>query len=390
MVMHRKYPIPLYLIAGLFMILNLAGCSLLQDDQAASSTPEVQPEFAPVISVTGVVVPEQWANLSMPSAGILSEILVNTGDTVEAGQVLLRLAGGDPDNPSPEISAALRAAELEVASAQRSLEDLSSAAEAALIQADQLVGSASNQVREIELQIEALDIPDEQAMLTPLEAFDQARASYQDALEAFAPYEDEPRSNQTRQDRLEELNQAREDYGIAVARLQLSMALSAAEANLENARRDAEAYANGPLLEDLALAQARLAAAQASLEAAQSAFESLTLVAPFSGTVTAIHVRVGEWVSPGLPALVLADLTGLQIETTDLNEIDMAQVQTGDTVTVYFDALPEVTATGTVVYISPQASPGAGVNYTAVIRLDQLADGLRWGMSAFVDISLER
>jgi hypothetical protein len=88
--------------------------------------------------------------------------------------------------------------------------------------------------------------------------------------------------------------------------------------------------------------------------------------------------------------LALADLTVLRVEITDLNEIDMAQVQVGDAVRVYFDALPDATIEGEVVYISPQAAQGAGVNYPALIELAQLPQGLRWGMSAFVDITLER
>jgi hypothetical protein len=48
------------------------------------------------------------------------------------------------------------------------------------------------------------------------------------------------------------------------------------------------------------------------------------LQAPFDGTASGIEVRqrMGQ---PGQPVMTLADLNGLHIETTDLNEIDVAR-----------------------------------------------------------------
>lgn len=374
------------LAAGLI----LAGCSGSQTSPSDTSELETAPDFAPVISATGKVVPGQWATLSMPTAGILAEILAAPGESVAAGQALMRLAGGDPQAPAAELEAARQAAELEVESARRALDTLIETAQAAQITATQAWVDAALQVREFEQQLEDVEVPDAQKDLTPEEAYDQTHRDYLEALDEFEPYRDEPRSNATRQERLETLDQAREDYAIAVRRLQLEKGLEAARKTLEDNRQDAALYAGGPLAEDLALAQSRINAGQASLEAAQAALDSLTLYAPFAGTVTDVFIRSGEWVSPGMPLLALADLSRLHVETTDLNEIDMAQVHTGDAVRVYFDALPDVIVSGTVGYISPQAEAGAGVNYTTVIDLAQIPEGLRWGMSAFVDITLER
>jgi multidrug efflux pump subunit AcrA (membrane-fusion protein) len=368
----------------------LAGCSGSQASTPELPELETAQDFAPVISVTGRVVPGQWASLSMSSAGILAEILVAPGETVEAGQALMRLAGGDPQAPAAELEAARQAAVLEVENAQHALDALTEAAQAAHIAAQQAWVAAALQISELEQQLEDLEVPEGQKDLTPEEAYDQAHRDYLDAVEEFEPYRDEPQSNATRQERLEALDQAREDYGVAVRRLQLEMGLNSARMTLADNRQDAVLYAAGPLADDLALAQARLETAQAALEAAQAALDSQTLQAPFAGTVTEIYSRAGEWITPGMPVLVLADISWLQVETTDLNEIDMAQVRTGDAVRVSFDALPEVIVDGRVVYISPQAAAGAGVNYTTVIDLGQIPEGLRWGMSAFVDITLER
>ena len=109
------------------------------------------------------------------------------------------------------------------------------------------------------------------------------------------------------------------------------------------------------------------------------------LVAPYAGTVTALSVKPGEFAAPGAPLLQLADLSRLQVETTDLDEAGAAQLAAGDAVKVSFDALPGVEVPGTVVYIPPKAIEGTGGDFKVIVALDELPEGLRWGMTAFVD-----
>ncbi len=85
----------------------------------------------------------------------------------------------------------------------------------------------------------------------------------------------------------------------------------------------------------------------------------------------------------------MGDLGALRVETTDLNEIDVARVEVGDEATVTFDALPDLTLNGTVVAIAPRAEAGTGVNYTVTVELEEIPAALRWGMTAFVDIAVE-
>jgi multidrug resistance efflux pump len=133
--------------------------------------------------------------------------------------------------------------------------------------------------------------------------------------------------------------------------------------------------------------EAQVAQAEAALAQAESALTKATLVAPFAGTVSEIYPREGEVIALGTPVLVLGDLSTLRIETTDLDEIDVAQVAVGQEATVTFDALSERVFAGHVTQVSPMAEPGAGgVHYTAVIELDEIDPAIRWGMTAFVDI----
>ena len=138
------------------------------------------------------------------------------------------------------------------------------------------------------------------------------------------------------------------------------------------------------------LLEARISNAEAQVTAAEATFAdldpNLELRAPFSGTVTEVFVNMGEWVNPGQPVMLLADLENLQIETTDLSEIDVAQIEIGEVTDVTFDALPDTMISATIVRIADKSSEGSGVNYTVILIPDELPPAIRWGMTAFVDV----
>jgi hypothetical protein len=90
-----------------------------------------------------------------------------------------------------------------------------------------------------------------------------------------------------------------------------------------------------------------------------------------------------------VPVIVIGNLSELQVETTDLNEIDVARISMGAAATITFDALPDVVVEGTVARIATRATAGTGVNYTVVIALDEIPEGLLWDMTAFVDIEVD-
>lgn len=377
-----RWPVACLIAAAL-----LAACSPQPAaPPAADTVAELAP--SPVVNATGVVTPARWAALGMKTAGIAGQVLVGEGDAVEVGQPLVRLAGGDPENPSPDLEAAIRARTLEVASAERDLENLGQAAEQAKVRAQQAIAAAAAQVQALLFQLNDLDVPEDQQDLAVLDAFDAAGAAYREAFDAYLPFRDE--TGTEAREREEDLNQAKQDYETAARRVQLSLSLEAARADLDRAREDLAAYQDGPLPGDVDLAQKRLDSARAALAAAQAAPGSLTLAAPFAGTASEVLVRGGEAVSPGAPVVILADLSQLQVETTDLNEVDAARIRTGDRAIITFDALPDVSLDATVVSIASRASPGAGVSYKVVLELAAIPPDLRWGMSAFVDILPER
>nr|HID12767.1 HlyD family efflux transporter periplasmic adaptor subunit [Anaerolineae bacterium] len=166
-------------------------------------------------------------------------------------------------------------------------------------------------------------------------------------------------------------------------------AVWAAAAQRDSAQAQLDLLKAGAKAEEIAVAEAAVAQAQAALDAARVALERCEVRAPFASTVGAVNVRVGELVAPGQPLVTLGDLTTLRVETTDLDEIDVARVAVGQRVFITFDALPERVFAGRVTRISPMADPGAGgVNYTVIVELGETDPAILWGMTAFVDIEV--
>ena len=381
----------------LILIGFLAGCSGFAPQEPPVVETQAPPQANPVISATGKVMPVQWARLSLVGSGTVREVMVQEDQQVSADQLLIRLEGAE------NLQASVAAAQMELVAARRALDDLYKDNDVRSAQAWQVVTQAQQEVKDAQKYLDNLRASAPQADI------DQARANVailkdrlEDAIEDFKPYENKPEDSVTRAAYLSKKAQAQKDYDAAVRRLnnllgnavqldidQAEADLDVAQAHLDAARRQYELVREGPDPADVRVAQARLDNAQAQLVAAQAAVANLELHAPFSGTVSEIFYKKNEWVSPGQPVLLLADLAHLQIETTDLNEIDAARVKVGDAVLLTFDALPEVQVRGRVERISPKASEGSGVNYTVVVAFDDQPQGLRWGMTAFVDILVE-
>jgi HlyD family secretion protein len=379
------------------LLLVLSGCSGLGGTPAPTAEAVDESEFTPIVSATGVVVPERWAVLSISLPGNLAEVLVKEDQVVQAGETLLRLKGKE------DLQAAVSMADLELKTAEQALVDLykdpevrSAEASQAIVLAEQALDDARRRLRSLQSIAGQADIEQAQANLM------LARDRLEKAEKVYEPYANKPEDNLVRAALLSKLAQARKQYEAAerlynnligqANELDLKEAeanVSLAEANLLKARQDYENLQSGPDPDAVRLAEARIANAKEQLAAARSALEHLELVAPFAGTVSEIRARQGEWVQPGQPLVTLADLDGLRIETTDLNEIDVARVEVGDPVVITFDALPDLQVRGRLVRVASKAAEGSGVNYTAVIEMDEVPTQLRWGMTAFVYIEVE-
>ncbi len=386
-----------FLLLAVFILPLMTGCGSTGAGNAQPTTeaPVVRENF---ISATGVVVPARWTMLSIPSSGVVEEVAGKENTVFPEGTVLLRLKG------KAAQEAAVSAAEVAQLSAQRKLDNLSK---------DHNTVRAAAQLRLADA-VKALDKAQEKREAKNYKRadtaiIDRARADlilaedeFKKANDLWSYYQDRDEDDLTRAGVLSMFSAARLAKDKAVYNLnyleslpddmevaQAEGSLVVAKAELEEAQRQWDKVKNGPDPDDQKQLEGELQNAKKQLEAARSALDDLELKAPFNGTTSRISVREGEWVNIGQNAMLLADLTQLQVDTTDLNEIDVARIKEGAPVEITFDALPDTKIQGVVERIAARSSEGSGVNYTATISMQDRPEKLRWGMTAFVDIKVE-
>lgn len=125
--------------------------------------------------------------------------------------------------------------------------------------------------------------------------------------------------------------------------------------------------------------------AQISLTQKQQAYDDYFIRAPFDGVVGRIPVNVYDQASA---STVIATVVGLQkIASISLNEVDAAKVQVGQPVKVTFDAIDNLTATGTVSVVDQVGTVTSGVvSYGVKIVINTADDRIKPGMSVNVTI----
>lgn len=283
---------------------------------------------------------------------------------------------------------------------------------AAAAQAGVLEGAAGSRVRAAEAELRAAEAraiaprlrleqerqraePDADALAQAERDYNAALAGIEAARVALTEVADGATDAQ-RQGVAGGLTAATAQRDAAAAELALLLAggqterVAIAEAGLAGARAAlAEAEAQGQAADSAAQqAAAQVAAAEAGMAAAQTALDDRTLTAPFAGTLADVTVAVGEVAAAGVPVAVVADFSGWRVETTDLTELDVAEVVVGAPAQARADALPETLLTGTVSDVDPVASEVRGdTTYKVTIRLDDARDvPLRWGMTVFTAI----
>ncbi len=321
------------------------------------------------------------------------------GDKITAGQVLVTLEG------SEKYTAAITAVNLELLAAQQALSSLNENAGQARAQAQQNLANAAKALKDAQderyrknlARVSQATLDQVQAdLIIAKDVLKKAQENYDDFVNR--PANDVMRAQAfsrlaTAQQKVDQI-QWNLDWLLSRPNTlevdQADAAIALAQANLAEAQRQYDRLQNGPDPDALALAQARMANAQAQLASNQSALANLELKAPFAGTVIKVITHSGEWIIPGQPILVLADLDHLRIETTDLSERDIPQIKEGQPASVLIKALNQ-NVKGHVSYISPLADTlGGDVVYKTTIDLDAPPAGLRAGMSVEVEFGVSQ
>jgi HlyD family secretion protein len=405
-------------------------------NKTATPTPNSAAAGAPVkaegrIVSDAKVMPVRYATLSLPTTGIVGEVLVQEGARVEQGRPLVRLAApteeaavaqaeadvqkaqarvtelkaGPRDQDVASARAALDAARANLAKVQQGprAEDVA-AAQARVSAAAAGLKQTQEGATDQERIAAASDLSNAEASLRQAQsAYDQIKGqadvglmpqslnlqqatnAYNAAKARLSKLQAGPRSG--------DLAKAQAEVAAAQSALEVLKApprqaeVDAAQADVARAQAQLDLAQAGTRAETVAVAEADLASATAGLATAKAALTLTELKAPFAGTVAKIEVRTGEQVVPGTVMVRLADDSKWQIETTDLTELNVVRIHEGSPATVTFDALPDVKLPGKVVKINKFGENRQGdIVYTVVVAPDTQDERLRWNMTASVSV----
>lgn len=305
-------------------------------------TEEVQVRDVDVtVAASGTVNPGRELGLQFPAAATasLKELFVAVGDTVTEGQILASLN-------TESLLSAVAAAEASVAGARSAIANAETSGDSAR----QAISLADQAITASDLAIENI-------------------------------VDDFPSGTASQPNR-------------SLALLSAQKQKVSAEAQLETARRQLEAYF--PLK---ASAEASLRSAQAQLVSAQVNLDNAVMTAPFAGTVVAVASQLGEPVgitsvgTQGTTGFIVLAALDEFVVTADFAESDVVSVATGQSVLLEFDAIPGETREGTVTAVAPYGSVdplGATLTtYEVTVSVPDAPEGLRAGMTVQASITTE-
>lgn len=184
-------------------------------------------------------------------------------------------------------------------------------------------------------------------------------------------------------------------YNTSLANLKLTQ--EKMDNNKKNYERNKALYEQGALSKQqfeqselsaseaqLNLVKAQLEQARVSLENAKSKLSDCIITAPISGFITSVNITEGELASSGAPAVNIADLDTVLIETS-ISEHLINKVHTGDEVDVLVKSASKEPLKGKVSALSPAPTKN-GLTYPMKITLENKEAFIKAGMFAEIRI----
>ena len=296
------------------------------------------------VGATGTVRTNQSALLNWQTSGTVDQVNVKVGDRVSAGVILATLE-------KTSLPQSIILAQADLVSAEKALEDL--------LQSNTSTAQAEIALRETEDKLtKAQDYRD--SLDEPYE-FDQI-------VYTTIAGRSVPTLKTIKVKEADDETKADADQDLALA-----------QAQYDDALRAWQRVADGPNVDDVQAAQARVDAAHATLNMAQ-------LTSPFEGDVTQVDNLPGDQVSAGATAFRIDDLSSLLVDV-ELSEIDINSVSLGQNVQISFDAILNKEYNGKVIDVGQVGNNVAGtVNFTVTVELTDADALVRPGMTAAVNI----
>jgi HlyD family secretion protein len=340
------------------IVFSCAGCR-----HAGETAPVVEVRRAPfekTLSLTGTISAKETLNLSAPTQGKLSFVVME-GQVVKSGDVVFALE-------TKQMKDTLDAARIDLTVARSSL------------------SKAEEEIRTSKVK-NALSIRESDATLAHAQ------------LELDRAQKDLAKKQRQVENRIlpaAEIPSA--ELQVEQARLGLENARIAREKLDEEMKSGKETLAL-----DRDAAAARLSKSQAQVSEAEDFLGKATVTAPRDGV--AVHARswrgqewkAGDDVWQRQPVIELPDLSVMQVEL-DVHEADISDVKPGVPARIRFEAWPDLVLTGRISDVSGVAKElrdrdgkNTGVRaFDAKIALDAQDQRLRPGMTARVELVLDR
>ncbi len=330
-------------------LLACAGCSSTSADAAAQASPAAPPRvdsFAaargtidPTLTIAGVVAPLRQVGIAADLTEPISDVDVQEGQHVHAGQPLAHLLTDD--------------LEAQLASSERvTAEDVARYAQAAY-------------------QTKAVNAQDASAVRSAQDNLHQARVALAGALTDLKRYE-----LLESQGYLAPTTVDQQRTSVASD----TAAVNTAQATLDQALASAQANGNGL---NAGEQQATLEAAKEAADAAQASVEQLrrqlsraTIVSPIDGIVDAVNANPGEY--PSGRQLFTIEQTSSVYALLPTATSQVVQIRTGARATVTA-AGSSRTDTGSVVAILDALQPGT-TNFTVKVLVPNADEHLHAGM----------
>ncbi|MFK5881088.1 MAG: efflux RND transporter periplasmic adaptor subunit [Sulfurospirillum sp.] len=123
--------------------------------------------------------------------------------------------------------------------------------------------------------------------------------------------------------------------------------------------------------------------AKAKLQEVLNQYKYLRITAPNDGVVIAKNIKVGEMAMPGMPAIILSDLSDLKI-STEISESNLKDIRLGEKVRVEIPSIG-LNSGGVIASIIPSSNPMTHT-FRLKVKFDQMGKTVYPGMYAVVNI----
>ncbi|HUV13509.1 MAG TPA: HlyD family secretion protein [Acidobacteriota bacterium] len=318
-------------------------------------------ELVAIVTATGEIKPKEFVELQAEISGVITELLVEEGDLVTKGDLLLKIDPVQTRSDNRAQEAMLASALSDVRSQQAQI-----AVQESVVEQDR----TAVRVAEIEVETAQKNLDLAQSI------FERKQGLFEENLISRDDY-DTVKNN---------LYNAESTLATAKGRLlQAEAQFKVRELMLEQARES-----HGASL-------SRAEQQRAMLERSQDMLSKTEIRSPLDGVITQMNVEVGERAVPGTlnnPAatlMIIADLSIIEAEV-EVDETDIVDLELGQKAVVKVDALPDNPIDGIVTEIGNSAIQILGQeqeakDFKVVIQLDEPPKSLRPGLSCTGEIT---